>query len=150
LEAEIFNGIVDGSCALAKALAAQGAGSVDWKSVPELKATVEGVDRKLQLVLAYSAGHEAFEMEEHIEALPQDPSLTDEIWIKLAELDPYFASVEDTMIARGGESRARAERIRQKIDAAWAALPRADWMAGFDAAGILADLEAEFGIDVRG
>lgn len=149
LAAEIFNGLVDGSCELAKALDAADADSVDWKSVPALKTTVETTDRKMQEVLAYSAGHEAFDMVEIQAVLATDPDAPADMWIKLAELDPYFAAIEPLMIARGGESAARATRIRAQIDAAWADRS-GGWMAGFEAQMVIDDLEAEYGIDVRG
>lgn len=149
LSTEIFNAIVDGSCELAKALRAGATEQIDWQSVAALKSRVELADRKLVEVLAYSAGHEAFEMVELQAELATEPSAREEMWIKLAELDPYFGAIEDLIDAKGGASAARAQQIRQDIDAAWAD-PSGAWMTAFPAGRILEDLEVELGIDIRG
>lgn len=155
LVSEVFNGIVDGSCELAKALDEAGADTVDYAAVPALKAIVEQADLAMQKGLAFSAGHEAFEMVELQQELAADPANAEaqaEMWIKLAELDPYFRPIERLMMAKGGESRTRAEEIRAMLDAAWQGWETRDaaWMPDFDAAGVETRLEAEYGIDVKG
>ena len=138
----IFNAIVDGSCELATALHEQEVEELDYTTVPALKSVVEQADEDMQKVLAYSAGHEAFEMVE----LQGDLSTVEamnEMWIKLAELDPYFKGVEPHM------STPKQVAIRAAIDAAWAD-PTGAWMATFPAQMIVEDLAAEFSIDIRG
>lgn len=147
----IFNGLVDGSCELAKALDDAGVDEIDYTTVPALQTIVEKVDLDMQKVLAFSAGHEAFEMTEIQEDLAQNPTqeARDEMWIKLAELDPYFKPLEPLMLDAGGDSAARATRIRTAIDAAWADDTGA-WMSTFDAQGVVDDLEAQYQIDIKG
>ena len=53
------------------------------------------------------------------------------------------------MIDRGGESAARAGRIRAAIDAAQSDATGA-WKTTFDPNAIIGDLEDEYRIDVRG
>ncbi len=151
----IYNALLDGSCALAEALEAAGADGVEWAAVPELKAAVDEIDRAMQHALAFSVGHEAFEMAEIQEALAADPDDAEaraEMWIKLAELDPYFRPLEALMNAAGGDSATRAGEIRAMLDAAWAGWADRDgaWMADIDASGIVERIEAEFGIEVKG
>ncbi|MCK6545916.1 hypothetical protein L6R52_08610 [Myxococcota bacterium] len=147
LAAQIFNGIVDGSCELAKALEAADAETIDWKAVPAVKAIVDDVDLRMQEVLAYSSGHEAVDMLE-LQSSLSDPKSVEDMWVKLAELDPYFRPIEALMTAKGGESAARAARIRARIDAAWAD-PSGAWMSTFEAQAIIDELEAEYGIDIK-
>jgi hypothetical protein len=138
----LFNTIVDGSCELAKALSAANAEMIDYKSVPALKSRVDEADLDMQKVLAYSAGHEAFDIIE-LQADLSTLEAREEMWIKLAELDPYFRAVEpyiDAAVAAG---------IRSAIDAAWAD-PTGAWMATFPAQMIIEDLESEYTIDIRG
>jgi hypothetical protein len=144
----VFNGIVDGSCALGTVLEEEGIDSVDPSTVPAVWSVVQEVDADMQRVLAYSAGHEAREMVELLDGGVLTGEET-EMWVKLAELDPYFRPLERLMLAKGGTSQTRAEAIRAEIGAAdFADLDNVAWMAGFDAAAILTAIEAEFGIDV--
>lgn len=148
LAARVFNALVDGSCELAKALDAADVEAIDWKAVPAVKAAVDDADLRMQEVLAYSSGHEAVDMLELQTSVGTDPKAVEDMWIKLAELDPYFRPIEAIMTGKGGESAARAERIRARIDAAWAD-PSGAWMPSFEAQAIIDELEAEFGIDIK-
>lgn len=155
LASEIFNGLVDGSCELAKALAETGTETLDLGAAPAVTAMIDATDQAMQRTLAFSAGHEAFEMAEVQQALATDAADTEaqaEMWIKLAEMDPFFQPIERLMRAKGGESKTRADEIRATLDAAWANWETREtgWMVDFDAAGIVTRLEAEFGIDVKG
>jgi hypothetical protein len=147
LESQIFNAIIDGSCEIAKALEAGTAEPLDWKTIPALKSAVETADLKMQEVLVYSAAHEAAEMVEVQGELPAEDA-RHEIQVELVELDAFFHAVEPLMLAKGGASADRARRIRARIDAAFADRTGA-WMATFEAAETVAELEAEYGIDVR-
>lgn len=150
LRATIFNGLIDGSCELAKALEAEKADKIDVTAHDALWTIIEETDLAMQKVLAFSAGHEAFEMVEIQEDLAADPAnqeLIDEMYVKLAELAPYFRPLERIMNEKGGESATRASDIRAEIDAALSDGTGA-WVATFDAAGVLEALEAEYSIDV--
>lgn len=151
LAAEVFNGLIDGACALTEALDAAGTESVDYAAVPGVKAAVEAIDAQLQLTLAFSAGHEAFalvELQEELAATPSD-AVRAEMWVALAELDPYFAPLERLMMRAGGESATRAAAIRAALDAAWASQNQ-EWMTTFDAAAVIQMLQAEYGIEIKG
>lgn len=149
---DIFNGLIDGACALAEALEAADADEIDYTTDPALKATVDALDRDLQLVLAYSAGHEAIDMVElqaDLASNPGDAALREQMHVKLAELDPYFEPIERLMERAGGASATRAATIRAEIDAALGS-PDETWMQSFDAQGVVDALEVEFEIDIRG
>jgi hypothetical protein len=150
LREEIFNGLVDGSCELAKILEAEGTESIDVTQHESLWSIVEETDLAMQKVLAYSAGHEAFDMQqlqEDLTAAPGDAALEGSMQVKLAELKHFFLPLERLMTAAGGESDTRATMIRGEIDAAEAAADNS-WMASFDAAGVEQALEAEYAIDI--
>ncbi len=151
LAQQIFNNIVDGACELAKALETSGGTELNYLEVPALKQRVDAADEAMQQVLAYSVGHEAFDMVNIQGDLSSNPTqeLRDTMWVKLAEIDPYFKPIEVLMLDKGGDSADRAMRLRQQIDAAWAD-PSGDWMTTFDAQGTIDDLEAEFNIDIKG
>mgnify|MGYP007096626932 CR=1 FL=1 len=155
LEATLYNGMIDGGCALAEALAAAGTDSVAWDTVPALKVIVDELDLEMQKTLAFSVAHEAFEMaevQEMLAANPDDADAQAEMWIKLSELDPYFRPIERLMTAKGGASATRAGEIRAMLDIAWGAWEARDsaWMIAVDAAGIVERIEAEYAIDVKG
>lgn len=147
----IFNGLIDGACALTEALHSGNVEEVNMQSVPALKAAVDAVDADLQRVFAFSAGHEAFEMAGIRATLLTNPTdeLKSDMWIKLSELDPYFQPLERLMLRKGGEPEMRAMMIRAAIDAAWAS-SNDDWMTSFEAQAIVQALEAEFNIDIKG
>jgi len=151
LGADIYNGLIDGACQLDMELEEQD--SIDVTSTDLLYDTVRSIDGDLQRVLAYSAGHEAFEMAELLEADPVD---TDEIFVKSAELEAFFLPLERNMLDEGGESKARAEEIRTQLDLMPGADPEAvdltdtTWIDSVDAARILELIEEEFEIEVKG
>lgn len=150
LGSTIFNGLVDGTCELARILEAEGKEEIDPREHDALWTIIEETDLAMQKVLAFSAGHEAFEMVEiqgDLAADPTNQALIDEMYVKLAELNPYFRPLERIMSDKGGDSLARAGEIRAAIDAALADDTGA-WVATFDAAGVLTRLEAEYAIDV--
>jgi hypothetical protein len=149
LKDEIFYGLVDGSCALAGALKEDGP-QVDVFAVDAIKDQVELTDLAMQKVLAFSVGHEAFDMvdlQAQLVVDENDQDARDSMLVKLAELEPYFIPLERLMIARGGDSQTRANTIREEIDAALSDDTEA-WMDSFDADGVLSAVEAEYGIDV--
>lgn len=155
LESTIYNALIDGSCELDQALTAAGSTSIDVKSSAKLLSTVDTIDVSMQKVLAYSAGHEAFEMRELLEASPRDDA---EITVKAAELIPFFIPLERIMQDKGGESAQRASSIRAAIDAMPVSDPASIDLtstAWIDALGTAPDtiikaLEAEYGIVIKG
>jgi hypothetical protein len=151
LASDIFNGLIDGSCELAIALRDKGGDAVDPKTVPALSTIIDRVDTNMQKVLAFYAGHEAFELEEGKEMMNvmATQELRDEMNVELVELETLFHAVEPIMIARGGDSAMRATRIRMTLDSAKADATGA-WMLTMDAEQIVADLEAEYQIDIKG
>jgi hypothetical protein len=152
LRERIFNGLVDGSCELARQLDAQDADTIDVNAADSaaLRTVIDDVDVAMQEVLAYSVGHEAIDMQQlqdDLASSPGDRALLDGMRVKLYELDPYFRPLERLMNARGGDSATRASDIRSAIDAALADDTDA-WVDTFDAAAIETAIEAEYGIDV--
>ena len=115
-----------------------------------LKAIVDDVDDSMQKVLAYSAGHEAFEMDEiqtQLASAPTDTALIDDMYVKLAELVAFYAPLDRLLVDRGGDVATHADVIRGEIDAAQADNTDA-WVATFDAVAVVEAIEAAFGIDV--
>ncbi|MDH5672164.1 MAG: hypothetical protein OEZ06_08445 [Myxococcales bacterium] len=154
LEPEIFNGLVDGSCEVARALDEAEAEEIDIAGTA-VEPIVVDIDLAMQQVLAYSVGHEAFEM---IELLEADTVDTDEITIKAAELIPFFVPIERIMNDKGGDSAERAAEIRSIVDA----MPVSDpdqmdvgdtsWIDGLGEgpARIIELLEVEYDIEIQG
>jgi hypothetical protein len=151
----IFNSFIDGSCELDTALRAEKLETLDPLASAKLAPLVEAIDRDLQKVLAFSVGHEAFEMRDLAKASPRDDA---ETTIKAAELIPFFIPLERIMNAKGGESAKRAGEVRAVLDKIPLSDPKtfapAD-TAWIDALGtgpdtILSALEAEYGIVIKG
>lgn len=113
LEPTIYNNLIDGSCHIETALSDSGDDTLDMTAHDDLSDIVESIDMDMQRVLALSVGHEAYEMEEGLEA--DDPD-TDAIIGETSELIPLFLPLERIMLERGGESAERAELIRELID----------------------------------
>lgn len=149
LTAEILSGLIDGSCTLTKALTAASKEQIDPRSVTELAATIDSVDLKLQKVLAYYVGHELLEIDELKPMAAADADARDEIGVKRIEGDLLFRPLERLMNAKGGESQARAGRIRAKLDAG-ANDRTGAWITTFDARSIVNELQTEYGIAIRG
>jgi len=152
LRERIFNGMVDGACVLDGLLDDQGTETLDVGAAENesLQVIISDVDAAMQEVLAYSAGHEAFEMEElqtQLAATPGDAALADEMYVKLAELAAFYRPLHRTLVERGGDAATLAATIRAEIDAATADDTDA-WQTTFDASGVVEALEAAFGIDV--
>lgn len=155
LESEVYNGLIDGACALDTALNEQDAEEIDVHSVDALSSLIGDMDRAMQEVLAYSAGHEAYEMAEVLEASEVD---TAEAFVKAAELTPYFIPVERIMLDRGGDSADRAAEIRGYLDMMPVSDPESldvtdtAWIdeIGDAPSRIVELLEEEFEIDIKG
>jgi hypothetical protein len=163
LNAEIFNNLIDGSCALGKALSAAGKEEIDWKSDTAVSAAITDVDMAMQKILAFSTGHEAFEMQEAFDNSFDitNSEHTDEVWIKMAELVPFFVAIEPILLAKGGDSESAAKEIRAFVDMVdFEKLDEVEWMTTFatdDATTgksapqrIIQLLEAEYSIDIKG
>lgn len=146
LEALVFQKLVDGSCVLAERLAADEVEVVDVRGDAELSKIVETIDGAMTDVLAYSVGHEAWEIDEAKESGDVQTAS-----VKLVELDGFFRPLERLMQGAGGDSAARATSIRNTVDAALAAVDGGDdtWLASFDTSAILLAVETERSIEVR-
>lgn len=152
---ETFNALIDGACLLETALTDEDVSELPVADVEGLEAVIEEIDGNVQKVLAYSAGHEAFEMLELIEGGAED---TDSITVKAAELVPFFIPLERIMLDRGGDSADRAATVRAELDK----MPTADaqpdtaglmdtaWIQEVNPQAIIDALDAEFMIEIKG
>ncbi len=157
LRAEVFNDLIDGSCEVEKALQEAGAEQIDVTAFIPVDAIIARIDLNLQEVLAYSAGHEAFGMQDIIAGGfdSSDAQDTDKMWVKMAELAPFFTPLGRIMAAKGGVSAERATEIRALIDLAdFSDFSDIAWMTTFatqqGGTRIIELLEAEYGIDIKG
>jgi hypothetical protein len=149
LNAELFALINDGKCAIAAALEAAGADTFDMHdaNLPEAApyhSIVHEIDDKLQVVFAYSIGHELIDVDAN-----QDDA--DTATIKLWEADGFFVIVEP-YLAKGTDAEKQfATEFRAALDAAIAKALADDtsWIGEFDAVGFLETVEALYGIDVK-
>ncbi len=159
LGTELFNDFIDGSCELDKALTEAGTEEIDPMATPALATIIERIDDNMQKVIAYSAGHEAFEMNEIIvEGFDStDADDVSRFWVKYAELLSYFKPLETQMNNRGGDSAARAAEIAGYLSVAdMDDLAAIDWMDGIATAAsgdsaasrIVELLSVEYGIDI--
>ncbi len=145
----IFNGLVDGSCGLAQALANAGGTSLDPSTVPELSAVIDEVDLDLERAIAFMAAHAGIEMATSQEGLGTDPDAGGAVEVQLLAFELLFQPLEPLMTARGGDSADRAARIRSALQTAWDD-PTGRWKALFDPGPLVSDLEDEYGIVVQG
>lgn len=154
LEPEIFNALIDGACILDEALTAADAEELALEDIDGLPAVVEEIDGNLQKVLAFYAGHEAYEMQE----LLDDGADTDEVVVKTAELVPIMLPLLRIMEERGGDSADRAEQLKTLLadfplrdgvpDSD--ALTDTSFIDSLDLAQLLSILEAEYDIEIKG
>ncbi|AKU91089.1 hypothetical protein [Vulgatibacter incomptus] len=142
LAEELFELIREGSCAIEKALNAKGADSMELGEDADYDRVVDGIDRKLQLVFAYSIGHELVE-------IGRNRTSPETALLKVFEADGYFVAVEDLLLAGNDSQKAFATSLRAALDEALGAVDAA-WIADFDADGLLSALEAAYGIKVKG
>ena len=155
LRAEIFNDFIDGACILDEALMKADVETLPLSKIPELGDTVDNIDLNLQKVLAFTAGHDAIEVRDLLEAGGMD---VDGLMVEATELVTLFIPLERIMNDRGGKSAQRATQLRQLIDM----LPMANgtpdasalqdqaWFENFDPTQIVILLEAEYDISIKG
>lgn len=142
--ADLFDAIRDGSCALDKALTESGAEKVEWTEDASYGDEVKAIDGVIEKVLATAVGHELAELTEQTEM--------DEATEELYEGGLLFAAIERKMRAKGGDAKTNAEAIRQRLDAAFAAVDagQTDWKTALDPASIRAQIAAAFGVTIKG
>lgn len=142
---ELFQLILDGNCALDRALTAAGADTMELGDDEGYEAIVHAIDTRLQLVMAYSIGHELFGIE-------QKRSSPDEARIKLYEAVGFFAVVKPYLASGNTEEQAFATDFDQALSAAFDTSKdgTAGWMEAFDAEGFLERLESLYGIRILG
>lgn len=144
LAAELFALVLDGSCALETALTSLKKETMAANESAQYAQAAQQIDTKLQLVFAYSVGHELID---YIKAGTDAKSAQ----IKLAEADGFLKSMEPSMQAAGGAKAALATELRAAIDATLAAArpDSTDWISTFNAQEFLDKLEAAYAIDVK-
>lgn len=144
LAAELFALVLDGSCALETALTSLKKDTMAVNESEQYAKTTQQLDDKLQLVFAYSVGHELFD---YVKAGSDAKTAR----IKLAEADGFLKTMEPSMHAAGGAKASLAAELRAAIDATLAASSphTTDWIAGFKAQEFLEKLEAAYAIDVK-
>jgi hypothetical protein len=140
----LFDEIIEGSCALDKALKAADAESIDWKSDEDYAHDVAEIDETMEKVLAASVGHELYEPLSMV-----DP---EEAKVAFHEGAYYFFAIEKAMVAMGGTAAADATKIRSMIDAAKTKLDAgdADWLAGFDSDFVRDSVAKAFEVTIKG
>lgn len=142
---ELFQLILDGNCAIDRALEAAGSDTLELTDDADYEAIVHAIDRRLQLVMAYSIGHELFGIE-------QKRSSPDEARIKLYEAVGFFAVVKPYLAVGTSEEQQFATDFDQALAAAFDSSTdgSADWLEAFDAAAFLERLESLYGIRILG
>lgn len=142
---ELFQLILDGNCALDRALTEAGTDTIELGDDAEYDAIVHAIDHKLQLVMAYSIGHELYGIE-------QKRSSPDEARVKLYEAVGFFAVVKPYLAVGSSEEQKFATDFDQALAAAFDASRdgTADWLVDFDAEAFLDRLEALYGIRILG
>ncbi|WP_373048181.1 hypothetical protein [Vulgatibacter sp.] len=145
LASELFALVLDGKCALADALAAAGTDTIEMGTDATYDDIVDQIDARLQLVMAYSIGHELIEFE-------ADKADADTAAIKIWEADGFFDIVEPYLASGTTEEQQFAADFRAALDDAMSKVAAGDtsWIATFDGAGFLETVESIYGIDVKG
>lgn len=144
LAPELFAQIKDGACILEKALKTRGADSMLLTDDAAYAAHVAAMDAKLQVVFAYSLGHELFDLK----FVTTDANAR----IKLAEADGFLRTLAPYLAAAGGDRAAFGTEVKTAIDDAKAAMASdPSWFVDFRARAdaLLTRLEAVYGIDVK-
>jgi len=144
LESELFDEIIEGSCALDLRLLKDGVDTIDWKSDADYAHEVEEIDERMGKVLALSVAHEFFTPLSSLDA--------EEATVLLYEGAYYFAAIEAAMKAMGGAAADDAAEIRKRLDAAMASVDAADpsWQATFDSDFIRDRVAAAFAVTPKG
>jgi hypothetical protein len=142
LTAELFASLNDGACALEKALDAKAVTSMKKDDDADYAQVVQQLDDKLQLVVAYSVGHEFFEIKNSGSAA----------LVQLYEADGYFQIIEPYLTAAGGAKAQLATDLRTALNAALvkAAADDTSWATDLNSIDPLGKLEAALSIDVKG
>ncbi len=144
LAAELFALVLDGSCAIETALTSLNKETMAANENAQYAQLTQQLDTKLQLVFAYSVGHEFID---YIKAGTDAKTAH----IKLAEADGFLKTLEPSMIAAGGAKASLVTELRAAIDATLAAAKpdSTTWISTFKAQEFLDKLEAAFAIDVK-
>lgn len=159
LEPQLFNGIKDGSCELAKALRTAGSDHVNVRDVPALHSVVTDIDQKLQAVLAYYAVHEAIEIANKQNVLAQGGSLSDankaSLWIALVEMQLCYRPLMRVLLQRGGDVAVQAQQFMDEMaelteDGLDVDVNNTAWVPTLNVTGFKAFIEAQYAIQVKG
>jgi hypothetical protein len=144
---EVVDGLVRGSCLLGQELEAKGVTEIYVETNPELWPLIQGVDRRLQVVLAAAASSAASRIAAVQSAAGGKAATVEQeqaAWLGLSELSHFLDPIERVMLEQGGESKARAEAMRQVLAAA--NYSTSAWLADFNVKIIVDGIEAEFGV----
>lgn len=142
LAAELFSLIKEGSCVLETSLATKNANTMGLNDDPAYATLVKTLDERMQLVFVYSVGHELFDLV----AANGDPD------VKLVEASGFFETLEPYLVAepetspKGALGRALRDALELAEEKRTA---NEDWKTGFDAAGLLQQIETAYAIDVK-
>lgn len=142
LAVEIFDHLLVGACALETALDERAADEMKVDDDPAYLAAAQAIDRKLRQVIAYSIGHEIFE----IRKAGADVDLA---LIKLEEADGYFSILERSLLRGTAAEKLLAEELREAIDDA-KMTGDGSWIADFPADDLLELIQDAFSITVKG
>lgn len=145
LAPELFSLIVEGGCTIETALKKLNKESMEPEEDEAYMRMTRQMDAKLQLVFAYSIGHELFEYAESSTNAPT-------AHLELVEMDGFLRTIEPSMQQAGGAKASLATELRAAINAALqvATPDKTDWITSFKASEFLTKLEAAYSIDVKG
>jgi hypothetical protein len=145
LAAELFQHVLDGACALESAVKALGKDTFAPAEDAQYHNAAKALDNKLQIVFAYSVGHELFEYRSRT----TDPNAAH---IKLVEGETFFRTLEPYMKEAGGAKATLANELRAAFDSTLtqARNNEANWTSSFNSEALLLKLEQAFSIDVKG
>ncbi|MGZ3457202.1 MAG: hypothetical protein ACXU86_01730 [Archangium sp.] len=145
LSAELFSLIREGSCTIESALVARNAEAMEFGDDALYASFVQRLDAKLQLVFAYTIGHELGEID-------LDQGTPDKAYLELVETEGVFQTLEPYMkLVPGSAKTDLAAKLRTTFDAALSKARNGDtsWVADFNAQELIGELEAAFSIDVK-
>lgn len=145
-EAEIFDALLEGNCAIDNALTAAGSETIELGADAAYDGVVAKVDTRLQAVFMLSIAHELEEIEENKTANLEKARL------ELFEALAFFQTVKPYLATGTTEEQAFAASFETALTSAIDLAIGGDdsWVAGFDAAGFQAQIEAMVGVSAQG
>lgn len=142
LQSELFSMVLDGACTLEKATFRLNKDAFELSEDSDYAAHVTLMDERLQVLFAYSVGHELHDM-----VVAQNNPATSHV--KMAEAEGFLATLKPYLLQAGGQRAQFAADLEREINEAKAELNTSTWPSRFPAAQLLQTLEALYGIDVK-